>query len=110
MPRVGTKGNAGMLSRRLAAYPLVRVRARLMAENEQCAVLGFPGHEGALQQVTVDYAELGMRNDAAAICDASRELMRKIEGLVDIGLRVQAEAFELGEKMPPWNWWLRPVS
>jgi hypothetical protein len=95
----------------LAAYPLVRVRARLMAENEQCAVLGFPGHEGALQQVTVDYAELGMRDDAAALCDASRELMRKIEGLVDVGLRVQAEAFELGgEKMPPWNWWLRPVS
>jgi hypothetical protein len=96
---------------RLAAYPLVRVRARLMAENEQCAVLGFPGHEGELQQVTVGYADLGMRNDAAAICDASRELMRKFESLVDVGLRVQAEAFGLGgEKMPTWNWWLRPVS
>jgi hypothetical protein len=96
---------------RLAAYPLVRVCARLMAEHKRCAVLGFPNSQGAVQQVTVDYAELGMRDDAAAICDASRELMRKIEGLVDVGLRVQAEAFELGgEKMPPWNWWLRPIS
>jgi hypothetical protein len=83
----------------------------LMAEYERCAVLGFPGHEGALQQVTVELADLGMREDAAALCDASRELMRKTESLVDIALRVQAEAFELGgEKMPPWNWWLRPVS
>jgi hypothetical protein len=63
----------------------------LMAEYERCAVLGFPGHEGALQQVTVELADLGMREDAAALCDASRELMRKIEGLVDIGLRVQAD-------------------
>jgi hypothetical protein len=100
-----------MPSQRLAAYPLVRVRARLMAEYEGCAVLGFPGHEGGLQQVTVELAELGMRHDAAALWDASRELMRKIEGLVDVVLRAQAEAFELGgEKMPPWNWWLRPVS
>jgi hypothetical protein len=99
------------LTNRLAAYPLVRVRAGLIAELEQSAVLGFPNDKGNFQQVTVDYAELGMRDDAAAICDASRELMRKIEGLVDVGPRVQAEAFELGgEKMPPLNWWLLPVS
>jgi hypothetical protein len=98
-------------SRRLAIYPLVRVRARLIAEHPRCAVLGFPTCEGGLQRVTVGLADLGMREDAAALCDASRELMRKIESLVDIALRVQAEAFELGgEKMPPWNWWLRPVS
>jgi hypothetical protein len=55
------------LINRLATYPLVRVRARLMAEHERCAVLGFPNSQGAVQQVTVDYAELGMRDDAAAI-------------------------------------------
>jgi hypothetical protein len=49
-----------------------------------------------------------MRDDADALCDASRELLRKTESLVDIVLRVQAEAYELGgRKMPPWNWWLR---
>jgi hypothetical protein len=72
-----------MLSRRLAAYPLVRVRARLMAERERCAVLGFPSCQGELQQVIVPYADLGMRDDAAALSDASRELVRKTENLID---------------------------
>jgi hypothetical protein len=100
-----------MPSERLAAYPLVRVRARLMAEYERCVVLGFPSCDGNPQQIIVPSADLAMRDDAAALCDASRELMRKTENLVDIVLRVQAEAYELGgKKMPPWNWRLRPIS
>jgi hypothetical protein len=93
------------IRRPLADYPLVRVRARLMAELERHAVLGFPAIEGeGIQRVTVAYSDLVMRDDAAALCDASRELLRKTEGLVDIVLRVQAEAYELGgQKMPAWN-------
>jgi hypothetical protein len=52
-----------------------------------------------------------MCDDAGALCGATRELARKTESLIDIVLRVQAEAYELGgKKMPPWNWWLRPIT
>lgn len=98
------------MPRQVDALPLVRVRARLMAEYGSHCVLGFPDVDGKLQQITVALSDLAMRDDAADLCDAAIELMRKIESLIDIGLRVQAEAYELGgRKMRP-NWRLRPIG
>jgi hypothetical protein len=55
-----------------------------MAEYERCVVLDFLTCSGDLQQVTVALADLGMRNDANALCAASRELVREAQSVVDI--------------------------
>ena len=86
-----------MTLRALQIGQLVHVRGYVAVARSHSAIVRIPTCKLDVEwPIEVSFADLVLPVDTDGLCEAAGLLMQRLEALRELGLRVQAEAYEVG--------------